>query len=138
MKKNLKLKIFIGYDSREKIAFHTLSQSIIENSSIPVTITPICLTNIKHFYKRPKTKTHSTEFSISRFLTPYLSNYEGYSLFLDCDLYESYMLCLEKLYCKVKKGGAIIFDEYYSLKYPDARIAVNEYFEKKKWYFRDI
>ena len=51
---NEKLKIFIGYDSREKIAFHVLSQSIIENSTIPVTITPINLTNIKHFYKRAK------------------------------------------------------------------------------------
>ena len=81
----LGLKIFIGYDSREKIAFHTLSQSIIENSTIPVTITPINLTNIKHFYNRPKTKKHSTEFSISRFLTPYLSHYKGYSLYLDCD-----------------------------------------------------
>ena len=40
---------------------------------------------IKHFYNRAKTKKHSTEFSISRFLTPYLSNYRGYSLFLDCD-----------------------------------------------------
>ena len=79
------LKIFIGYDSREKIAYHVLSQSILANSTIPVTITPINLKNIKHFYNRPKTKKHSTEFSISRFLTPYLSNYKGYSLYLDCD-----------------------------------------------------
>ena len=27
----------------------------------------------------------STEFSYTRFLVPYLSNYEGYSLYLDCD-----------------------------------------------------
>ena len=52
-------------------------------------------------------------------------------LLLDCDLYESYMLCLEKLYCKVKKGCSIIFDEYYSLKYLIARITVNKYFERK-------
>ena len=84
MKSNM-LKIFIGYDNREKIAFHVLSQSIIENSSIPVTITPIKLENLRKFYRRKKGKKDSTEFSISRFLTPYLSNYEGYSLFLDCD-----------------------------------------------------
>ena len=81
----MSLKIFIGYDSREKIAFHVLSQSIIENSSIPVVITPIKLENFRKFYKRKKSLRDSTEFSISRFLTPYLSNYEGYSLFLDCD-----------------------------------------------------
>jgi len=79
------LNIFVGYDSREKIAFHVLSQSIIANSTIPVTITPINLKNIKHFYNRPKAKKHSTEFSISRFLTPFLSDYKGYSLYLDCD-----------------------------------------------------
>ena len=79
------LKIFIGYDSREKIAFHVLSQSIIDNSSIPVNISPINLKNLKDIYNRPKAKIHSTEFSISRFLTPYLSNYKGYSLYLDCD-----------------------------------------------------
>jgi len=79
------LNIFIGYDSREKIAFHVLSHSIISNSSIPVNITPINLRNLRGFYKRPKAKNHSTEFSISRFLTPFLSNYKGYSLYLDCD-----------------------------------------------------
>jgi len=78
-------KIFIGYDPREKIAFHVLSQSIIENSSIPVSITPIYLKNLRKFYRRKKRIKDSTEFSISRFLAPYFSNYEGYSLFVDCD-----------------------------------------------------
>ena len=79
------IKIFIGYDSRETIAFHVLSHSIIKNSSIPVDITPINLNNLKKFYKRKKGQKDSTEFSISRFLVPYLSDYKGYSLFIDCD-----------------------------------------------------
>ena len=82
---NPNLKIFIGYDSREKIAFHVLSYSIITKATIPVSITPINLNNLKRFYNRPRGKNESTEFSISRFLTPYLSNFEGYSLYLDCD-----------------------------------------------------
>ena len=53
MKNNLKLKIYIGYDSREKIAFHVLSHSILSNSTIPVTITPINLNNLKRFYRSP-------------------------------------------------------------------------------------
>ena len=56
------LKIFIGYDNREKIAYHILSKSIIENSSIPVTITPIKLENFRKFYKRKKSLKDSTEF----------------------------------------------------------------------------
>ena len=82
---NPSFRIFIGYDSREKIAFHVLSYSIMANATIPVSITPINLNNLKRFYNRPRGKKESTEFSISRFLTPYLSDYQGYSLYLDCD-----------------------------------------------------
>jgi hypothetical protein len=81
----LNFRIFIGFDNRESIGYHVLCHSILENSSIPVTITPIKLENLKRFYKRKKAIKDSTDFSISRFLTPYLSNFEGYSLFVDCD-----------------------------------------------------
>ena len=56
-------------------------------------------------------------------------------LYLDCDLYKSYMDCLTTLYDQVVPGGVIIFDEYYSLKYPGARVAVNEFFNDKNGYF---
>ena len=56
-------------------------------------------------------------------------------LHIDCDLYESYKECLNLLYNKVIKGGCIIFDEYYSHKYPGARIAVDEFFKDKSGYF---
>lgn len=56
-------------------------------------------------------------------------------LHLDGDLYESYLTCLNNLYNNVIKNGVIIFDEYYSHKYPGARIAVNEFFTDKKGYF---
>jgi hypothetical protein len=39
------------------------------------------------------------------------------------------------LYNKVTIGGSIIFDEYYSHKYPGAKIAVDEFFEDKKGSF---
>ena len=59
-------------------------------------------------------------------------------LHIDCDLYESYLECLDRLYHNVVSGGCIIFDEYYSHKYPGARIAidaVNEFFKDKKGFF---
>ena len=56
-------------------------------------------------------------------------------LHIDCDLYESYKECLNLLYNKVIKGGCIIFDEYYSLKYPGAKIAVDEFLKNKSGYF---
>ena len=55
-------------------------------------------------------------------------------LHLDCDLYQSYLDVLNGLYKNVKQGGSIIFDEYYSLKYPGPRIAVDEFLKDKKGY----
>ena len=56
-------------------------------------------------------------------------------LHLDCDLYESYLTCLNNLYKNVVNKGVIVFDEYYSHKYPGARIAIDEFFEDKKGTF---
>ena len=41
------LKIFIGWDSREDIAYQVARQSIIEHASIPVEIIPIKVQNLK-------------------------------------------------------------------------------------------
>lgn len=56
-------------------------------------------------------------------------------LYLDCDLYQSYQECLVNLYGQVVEGGAVVFDEYYSLKYPGARVAVDAFFKDKKGHF---
>lgn len=80
------INVFIGYDSKEKAAFSTLSYSIIKNSSQPVAITPICLDNIKDTFVRERNALSSTEFSFSRFIIPHLMNYQGWGLFMDCDM----------------------------------------------------
>lgn len=80
------INIFIGYDSKEKVAFNVLSYSILKNSSKPVAITPIYLDNIKDDFVRERNNLSSTEFSFSRFIIPHLMNYQGWALFMDCDM----------------------------------------------------
>jgi lipopolysaccharide biosynthesis glycosyltransferase len=80
------IKIFIGYDPNEIVAYHTLAQSIITNSTQPISITPIAKTHLNGTYHRTRSVKESTEFSLTRFLTPFLSNYEGWSIFMDCDM----------------------------------------------------
>ena len=80
------IDVYIGYDSKEVVAYHVLCQSILEKCSRPVRFTPINLQNIAHVFKRDRNSLQSTEFSFSRFLVPYLSNYTGWSLFVDCDM----------------------------------------------------
>tara|TARA_B100000902_G_scaffold120560_1_gene120862 strand:- start:234 stop:905 length:672 start_codon:yes stop_codon:yes gene_type:complete len=79
------IDVFIGYDEGEKIAFHVLSESIRRNSSEPVSITPLCLSNLPDF-TREKQPNQSTEFAFSRFMIPHLRNYQGFSIFMDCDM----------------------------------------------------
>ena len=80
------IDIYIGYDAKEIVAYHALCQSIIDKSSVPIRFTPICLRNIAGIFNRERSAIQSTEFSFSRFLVPYLSKYQGWSLFLDCDM----------------------------------------------------
>ena len=80
------INVFIGYDSKEKVAFNTLSYSILKNSTKPVAITPIYLNNIKDDFVRERIALSSTEFSFSRFIIPHLMNYQGWALFMDCDM----------------------------------------------------
>jgi hypothetical protein len=80
------LSIYIGYDPRESVAFYTLAHSILRRSSIPVSITPLMQSQLKHVYRRPRGPTESTEFSMTRFLVPCLAGYSGWSIFMDCDM----------------------------------------------------
>lgn len=80
------IRIFIGYDPRETVAWHVLTHSILARSSEPVSFVPLALNNLQGLMWRERNPLQSTEFSFSRFLTPCLSGFEGWSLFMDCDM----------------------------------------------------
>jgi hypothetical protein len=44
------------------------------------------LSQLGSVLRRQRHPLQSTDFSFSRFLTPYLSGYEGHSIFMDCDM----------------------------------------------------
>jgi hypothetical protein len=80
------LNIYIGYDPRESVAFYTLAHSILRRASAPVSIAPLMQSQLKRLYRRSRGPTESTEFSLTRFLVTALSGYQGWSLFMDCDM----------------------------------------------------
>ena len=80
------IRVFIGYDPREAVAFSVLAFSIFSRASEPVSITPLALANLRGVFSRERDPLQSTDFAFTRFLTPYLPGYEGWSLFLDCDM----------------------------------------------------
>ena len=48
-------------------------------------------------------------------------------MLIDCDLYYGYKTALEFALTHLRTGGLIFLDEYYSLKFPGGRIAVDEF-----------
>jgi lipopolysaccharide biosynthesis glycosyltransferase len=80
------IRVYIGYDTREAVAFSVLAYSIQTRASTPVAIAPIMLSQLGAAFRRESHPLQSTQFSFSRFLTPYLSGYEGWSIFMDCDM----------------------------------------------------
>jgi lipopolysaccharide biosynthesis glycosyltransferase len=80
------IRIFIGFDPRETVAWHVLVHSILRRASRPVSFTPLALSTLRGLMWRERSPLQSTDFSFSRFLVPYLSDYEGWSLFMDCDM----------------------------------------------------
>jgi lipopolysaccharide biosynthesis glycosyltransferase len=81
------MKVFIGWDSREDIAYQVCKASILRHTSIPVDIQPIVQSELRQrgVYTRESDPLSSTEFSFTRFLTPYLAGYTGWAVFMDCD-----------------------------------------------------
>ena len=81
------MKVFVGYDTREDIAYQVCRHSI-ETKSKLADVRPLKQQELRDagWYTRPIDKLASTEFTFTRFLIPELANFEGWALFMDCDM----------------------------------------------------
>ena len=84
MSENKKVKIYIGFDQREAIAYHAFVQSLIDHASIPLDITPLAMRTLKGYEEKHEDK--SNDFVYSRFLTPFLNDFRGWAIFADGDM----------------------------------------------------
>lgn len=80
------IKWAMGFDAAESVAYHVACQSILNRSSLPVTIMPIKRSMLKDLHNRPLDPKQSNEFSFTRYLVPYLNNYEGWTIWSDSDI----------------------------------------------------
>ncbi len=91
--------VYIGFDTREAIAFDVCRHSLLRRSSVPLHVRALRQGGLRHagLYRRVATvrdgqridaidgKPFSTDFSFTRFLVPALCQYDGWALFCDCD-----------------------------------------------------
>jgi hypothetical protein len=80
------MKIFIGYDTREDITYQVCEHSIKLHQS-RAEVLPLKMKELREagLYTRPVDPLSTTEFTFSRFLIPYMTNYNGWAVFCDCD-----------------------------------------------------
>jgi lipopolysaccharide biosynthesis glycosyltransferase len=127
------IRIFIGYDDNETIGYHVLANSIMRHASQPVAITPIVKRHMQSFYTRERSIIESTDFSFTRFLVPYLSEYQGWSVFMDCDMLmtadiaELWAMRDDKFAVMCVKHDYVVRDDVKFLG------AVQTKYEKKNW-----
>lgn len=85
------IRLFVGHDPREAVAFNVFAHSVITRSSEPVAIIPLALNTLQGLYKEEHTD-GSNAFIYSRFLVPYLCDFDGWAIFADGD-----MLCQDDI-----------------------------------------
>jgi len=127
------IRVFIGFDGREDVAFSVLAHSIHRNASQPVSIAPVMLSQLGGVYRRDVNPLQSTQFSFSRFLTPWLCGYEGWAVFMDCD-----MLVLDdiaRLWALRDERYAVQVVKHVHVPKEDVKFlgAVQTKYEKKNW-----
>ena len=85
-------RVFIGHDPRETVAVSVLTESLQARATRPIQVAHIRQEQLADVFDRPPSPLQSTAFSFSRFLVPWLCDYQGWALFIDAD-----MLCLADL-----------------------------------------
>lgn len=125
------IRVVIGFDQRESVAYHTFCQSILEKASEPVSFAPLALNTLKNY-----SETHtdgSNAFIYSRFLTPWLYDFNGWAIFADGD-----MICrddIAKLWKLRDESKAVMVVKHdYKTKARDKYLGnKNEDYPRKNW-----
>lgn len=126
------INVYVGFDDREAVAYHTFCQSILSRASEPVSFTPLALNVLRPIY----TEQHSdgsNAFIYSRFLVPFLQDFKGWAIFADGD-----MTChddIAKLWALRDESKAVMVVKHdyktkFSKKYLDNR---NDDYPRKNW-----
>lgn len=125
------IRVVIGFDQREAVAYHTFCQSILERASAPVSFAPLALNAMPGY-----SETHtdgSNAFIYSRFLTPHLFDFQGWAIFADGD-----MICrddIAKLWALRDESKAVLCVKHdYKTKAQDKYLGnKNQDYPRKNW-----
>ncbi len=126
------IRIFLGWDARESVAYHVCVQSILAKASRPVAIYPLAL----HLFSKEYQEHHddgSNAFTYSRFLIPWLCHWNGYAIFMEADMLMRADIA-ELWDMRRPDLGVQCVQHDYKTKHPDKYLgAKNEDYPRKNW-----
>jgi len=129
------MKIFVGWDSREDIAYQVCRASLLKHTSVDLDIVPIKQKHMreKNLFWRDHDPLSSTEFTFTRFLVPYLAGYKGWAVFMDCDFMWRGDVSTVLDYCDYSNAVMVVKHNYN----PPERVkmdgAVQTQYPRKNW-----
>jgi hypothetical protein len=76
------LNVFVGFDPREEIGSHAFTSSVLANTTSPVALVHLSKQHLeRHLGEHFASGTN--DFTVTRFLVPYLMGFSGVALFVD-------------------------------------------------------
>jgi lipopolysaccharide biosynthesis glycosyltransferase len=126
------INVYVGFDDREAVAYHTFCQSVISRASDAVSLIPLALNVLKQHYTEFHTD-GSNAFIYSRFLVPFLQDFKGWAIFADGD-----MTChddIAKLWAMRDKSKAVMVVKHdYKTKFSKKYLNNgNDDYPRKNW-----
>lgn len=76
------IRLYAGFDQREAVGFHVFCASVIARASVPVSICPLSSQSVARVYGAGD-RDGSNAFTYTRFLIPFLQDFEGWAIFAD-------------------------------------------------------
>jgi hypothetical protein len=140
-------RVFFGYDSRAPRAFQVCERSARKHASIPLDIRRLDLGELREagIYTRAhelregrlwdllSEQPMSTEFTLTRFLVPYLAGYAGWALYADCDFL--WRADLAELFALADERCAlmVVKHQYLAQRGPKMNGQTNVLYLRKNW-----
>jgi hypothetical protein len=102
------LRLYVGYDPREDIAYEVCRETAIAHASRPLEVTALKQSELRArgLYTRPVDPLSTTEFTFTRFLVPALQGFSGWAVFCDCDFL--WMGDIAELFAKADPAFAVL------------------------------
>lgn len=130
------IDIYVGFDPREAVGYHTFCQSVLDKATVPVAFHPLHKPMLDGFDGQ---KDGTNAFIYSRFLVPYMQSYRGWAMFVDgCDMVVTEDIANLWKLRDDNNTAAMVVKHDYKTKYPRKYVGTslesnNESYPCKNW-----